>query len=115
MGYLGTVAMAVPRSMLRSDRSGCRRKRLCGGRLRSYPQDLERSDYDDSGKWDTWVQWRWRSRDQCSDRRGADAAGNVYVEGASAPIRKISNGLITTIAGNGIPGYSGDGGPAINA
>ena len=56
----------------------------------------------------------------------ADAAGNVYVEDSiqSSPlatypiccrIRKITNGIITTIAGNGTPGFSGDGGPAISA
>ena len=44
-----------------------------------------------------------------------DAAGNIYVEDSSPRIRKISNGVITTIAGNGTPGYSGDGGPAISA
>ena len=44
-----------------------------------------------------------------------DASGNLYV-GEYGRIRKISTGgIITTIAGNGIYGYSGDGGPATSA
>ncbi len=46
-----------------------------------------------------------------------DAAGNLIVaDGGNSRIRKISkSGTITTIAGNGVFGYSGDGGPALNA
>lgn len=46
-----------------------------------------------------------------------DAAGNIYLcEILSNKIRKIdTNGIITTIAGTGTAGYSGDGGPAIQA
>ncbi|PWT99085.1 MAG: hypothetical protein C5B51_27925, partial [Terriglobia bacterium] len=45
----------------------------------------------------------------------ADANGNLYIADA-AVIRKISaSGTITTVAGTGTPGYSGDGGPALNA
>ncbi len=45
-----------------------------------------------------------------------DASGNIYV-GVNGPrIRMISAaGVITTIAGTSTPGYSGDGGPAVNA
>jgi len=45
-----------------------------------------------------------------------DAAGNLYIaEYYNHSIRKVSNGIITTIAGNGSQGFSGDGGPAANA
>ncbi len=46
-----------------------------------------------------------------------DALGNVYIaeNGPYSVIRKISNGIITTIAGNGTMGNSGNGGPATDA
>jgi type IX secretion system substrate protein/NHL repeat-containing protein len=47
----------------------------------------------------------------------ADRAGNVYIADlGNFNIRKVSSsGIISTIAGNGIDGFSGDGGPATNA
>jgi sugar lactone lactonase YvrE len=46
-----------------------------------------------------------------------DAAGNLYIaDTANHRIRKVSpTGVITTVAGNGTYGYSGDGGPATAA
>ena len=45
-----------------------------------------------------------------------DASGNVYVaDTVNCRIRLISNGIINTIAGDGFPGYFGDGGPATEA
>ena len=46
-----------------------------------------------------------------------DALGNIYFGDANNNvIRKIStSGIITTVAGTGVAGYSGDGGPAIAA
>src|SRR5947209_11065435 len=46
-----------------------------------------------------------------------DSKGNLYIwDTQSAKIRLVNPaGVITTAAGNGTPGYMGDGGPAINA
>ena len=45
-----------------------------------------------------------------------DSSGNLYiVDNSSNTIREISNGIITTVAGNGTRGYGGDGGPATHA
>jgi uncharacterized protein (TIGR03437 family) len=45
-----------------------------------------------------------------------DSAGNLYIADVyNYRIRKVSNGVITTIAGNGTPGFSGDNGPATSA
>jgi DNA-binding beta-propeller fold protein YncE len=43
-----------------------------------------------------------------------DKAGNLYIADTNnARIRKVdTNGIITTVAGNGGLGYAGDGGPA---
>jgi trimeric autotransporter adhesin len=45
-----------------------------------------------------------------------DSSGNVYVaDTANARVRKISGGTITTVAGTGTQGYSGDGAAAASA
>ena len=48
---------------------------------------------------------------------GCDKWGNVYIaQGGDNKVRKVdTNGIIRTVAGNGIAGYTGDGGPATNA
>lgn len=45
-----------------------------------------------------------------------DSSGNLYIaESNNNRIRKVSNGLITTVAGITPGGFSGDNGPATNA
>ena len=45
-----------------------------------------------------------------------DPAGNLYIADTNnRRIRKVSNGIITTVAGNGATGAAGDGGPATSA
>ena len=48
-----------------------------------------------------------------------DTSGNVFFEERSGSFRRIRrvspDRTVTTIAGTGVPGYSGDGGPAANA
>ena len=46
-----------------------------------------------------------------------DSQGNVYIgDTANNRVRKVApNGVITTVAGNGDAGYSGDGGAAVSA
>ncbi|HXN48779.1 MAG TPA: hypothetical protein VN893_19165, partial [Bryobacteraceae bacterium] len=47
-----------------------------------------------------------------------DGSGNLYIaDGDNVRVRKVaaSTGIITTVAGNGTAGYSGDGGPAASA
>ena len=42
-----------------------------------------------------------------------DSAGNLYIaDSQDNRIRKVSNGIITTVAGNGGPGFTGDNYPA---
>jgi hypothetical protein len=45
-----------------------------------------------------------------------DSAGNLYIaDEVNNRIREVSNGVITTVAGNGTAGLSGDNGPATSA
>ena len=45
-----------------------------------------------------------------------DSDGNLYIaDPGNGRIRKVSNGVITTVAGNGTQGFSGDNGPATSA
>ena len=45
-----------------------------------------------------------------------DCSGNLYICDATNTIRYVnSSGIINTVAGNGIQGYTGDGGPATTA
>lgn len=46
-----------------------------------------------------------------------DSVGNVYyTEGGNSRVRKVdTKNIVQTVAGTGIPGYAGDGGPAVSA
>lgn len=45
-----------------------------------------------------------------------DAVGNLYIaDTGNNRVRKVSKGVITTLAGNGKSGFSGDNGPGVNA
>ena len=45
-----------------------------------------------------------------------DSTGNLYIaDSGNSRIRKVSNGVVTTVAGNGTRGFGGDNGPAIGA
>lgn len=49
---------------------------------------------------------------------GLDTAGNLYImDGGNYRVRRVdaTTGMITTVAGNGANGFSGDGGPATGA
>jgi uncharacterized protein (TIGR03437 family) len=50
------------------------------------------------------------------DGVAVDSAGNIYIaDTQNNRIRKVSNGVIATVAGSGTPGFSGDNGPATSA
>jgi DNA-binding beta-propeller fold protein YncE len=44
-----------------------------------------------------------------------DSAGNLYIADNNHRIGKLSNGVTTFVAGNGMYGYGGDNGPATGA
>jgi uncharacterized repeat protein (TIGR01451 family) len=44
-----------------------------------------------------------------------DSSNNLYISTFGNTIRKVAGGVITTIAGTGVSGFSGDGGPAAAA
>jgi uncharacterized protein (TIGR03437 family) len=45
-----------------------------------------------------------------------DGKGTLYIaDWGNLRVRMVKNGLIDTVAGNGLPGYTGDGGPAKSA
>src|SRR5207247_4933002 len=56
---------------------------------------------------------------QLADPSGVvvDAAGNLFIADTNNErVRKVTpDGMITTVAGNGTQGFSGDGGPAVAA
>ena len=83
-------------------------------------QPPKRYHHHRGGQWLRLFRGRWGGHQR---RRGApfgvalDAAGNLYIaDYVDYRIRKVdTNGIITTVAGNGTAGYSGDGGAATKA
>ncbi|TEB14137.1 Serine/threonine-protein kinase PknD [Pelotomaculum sp. FP] len=53
----------------------------------------------------------------CAEGVEVDSAGNLYIaDSSNYRVRKVdTSGIITTVAGTGTSGYSGDGGPATSA
>ena len=53
---------------------------------------------------------------QADGNLAIDKAGNIYYLGPHrGRVREVSGGIINTVAGSGIAGFSGDGGPAVQA
>lgn len=58
------------------------------------------------------------ARLNCYGGVAVDSSGNLYIaDNSNHRIRKVTagSGIITTVAGSGIPGFRGDGGPATSA
>jgi len=49
------------------------------------------------------------------NRVATDAQGNAYLSSGNCVFKLSSGGTLTLVAGNSRPGFSGDGGPAVNA
>jgi predicted extracellular nuclease/sugar lactone lactonase YvrE len=105
------VALAADGSLYISDSLNHRiRRRMTDGRIITIAGNGVRSFSGDGGK----------AVDASIDYPSGlvfDRTGNLYfTDGGNARIRRINtDGIITTVAGNGTHGLSGDGGPAINA
>ena len=75
-----------------------------------------------AGNGTAWIFRRWWTCNKCYIKQSfgvaVDSNGNIYIADTyNNRIRKVNSttGIITTIAGNGTGGYSGDGGIATNA
>lgn len=65
--------------------------------------------------WNSWNEGPATNAEITPQAIALDTAGNLYIADVTV-IRKVDlNGIITTIAGNGTPGYAGDGMPATDA
>ena len=87
----------------------------------THPQGLERGHHHRGGNRDAWPQQGDNGPATSASLFSptgvaVDSAGNLYIaDTGNSRIRKVSNGVITTVAGNGTHGFSGDNGPATSA
>ena len=80
-----------------------------GGNISTYAGNGNASYFGDGGP-------AYRAAVNQPEGVAIDAAGNVYIaDTLDNVVRKVNNGTITTLAGFGTPGFSGDGGPATSA
>jgi len=94
----------------------------CGSVRSAHPQGGNQWNYQHNGG--QWTPGYFRRRRpaikaEVFDPSGVavDHLGNLFIaDYQNNRIRKVgTNGIISTVAGNGVQGYSGDGGPATNA
>ena len=92
----------------------------CGG----FQQPYEQPRYHRNRCWKRRARLlrRWRPSIEAKLKQPScvvtDKVGNLYIgDEATNTIRKVAagTGIISTYAGNSLPGYSGDGGPAVSA
>jgi trimeric autotransporter adhesin len=103
------VAVDAAGNLYFSDRYNSRIRKVSNGVITTVAGNGRRGFNGDNGP---------ANRAQLSSPCGiaVDAAGNLYIaDFDSHRIRKVSNGVITTVAGNGTSGFSGDNGPATSA
>lgn len=92
----------------------------CGQPKSASSDGFERIDNHYSGHRNAWLRRRLRSLNQWSVEWtygvAIDSMGNLCIaERGGQRVRMILNGVITTVAGTGAQGFSGEGGPATSA
>ena len=92
-----------------SDSRNCRVRKVSGGVITTVAGDGSCSNRGDGGPATS------AGLNNPADV-AVDSAGNLYVaDSYNCTVRKVSGGIITTVAGDGVCGYSGDGGSPTSA